>query len=157
MAEKFGIISSLDPIKKGDQFEQFPLHVTLMTWFDMPQERAFINKLQNFAHEYGPQTVEGGDEAMFGVNADVRVRKLGRAGSLYAMHDDLHKMITDLGGEIWYGGFVKSDYLPHVTFQGDRGIEAGEQCILDRFQLIRGDETGPRTVVADLGFLKGRE
>lgn len=157
MAEKFGIISSLDPIKKGDQFEQFPLHVTLMTWFDMPNERAFMNKLQNFAHEYGPQAVEGGDEALFGINGDVRVRKLGRVGSLYAIHDDLHEIIIGLGGEIWSGGFVKDDYLPHVTFQDDRGIELGEQLILDRFQVIRGDEIGPRTVVVDLGFLKERE
>lgn len=157
MAEKFGIIASLEPLKKGDEFEQFPVHVTLMTWFSMPRERVFMNKLQNFAYTYGPQEIAGGDEAMFGKEADIRVRKLGRSGALYAMHADLLAMIRGLDGEVWSGGFVGDDYIPHVTYQEGRGLSEGEAVTLSRIQLISGDETGPRRVVADFGLVKDRD
>lgn len=157
MAEKFGVIASLEPLKKGDQFEDFPLHVTLMTWFDMPREHVFLNQLQNFAHRYGSQAIEGGDEAMFGPEGNIRVRKLGRSGALHAMHDELHSMIVKLEGEVWSGGYVGEDYIPHVTYRGDKGLEKGEPAVLERIQLIRGDEKGPRYVVSDLGLLKDRE
>ena len=154
MAEKYGVISSLEPLKKGDTFEVFPLHVTLMTWFDIPNEAVFLNQLYNFAHRFSSQNVVGGQEAQFGVNNDVRVRTLGRAGSLHAMHEELFDMIKTQNGEVWHGGFVGADYVPHVTYQNNRGLEQDEAANLDRIQLIRGDETGPRLVVADLGLRK---
>ena len=156
MAEKLGIISSLEPLKKDDQFEEFPLHVTLMTWFDMPHREAFIAHLQNFAVRHSPQKVVGGAEAMFGIDNDIRVRKLGRIGSLQAMHDELLVMLTKLDGEVWPGGFVSDNYVPHVTYQGENGLLEGEEAVLDRIQLIAGDEVSPRTVIADLGLLKDR-
>lgn len=155
MAEKLGIISSLEPLKKGDEFSEFPLHVTLMTWFDMSHKEAFTHQLQNFAARNATQAVIGGEEAMFGPNNDIRVRKLGTAGSLYAMHVDLLDMVTKLDGKVWSGGYVGEDYIPHVTYQGDHGLEEGDVARLSHIQLISGDETGPRTVLANLGLLKG--
>lgn len=157
MAEKLGIISSFEPLKKGEQFDEFPLHLTLMTWFSMPHRATFIHQLQNFATRYEPQVIVGGEEDLFGTEKDIRVRKLGKAGSLYAMHGELLEMVTRLGGEVWSGGYVGKNYVPHVTYQGDSGLDEGEEARIDRLQVIASDELGPKTVIANLGLLKGRK
>lgn len=154
MAEKLGVFASLEPLKKGDQFDKFPLHVTLMPWFDMPHERSFINYIQNLAAHTAPVEIEGGEEALFGPDKEVRVRKLARAGTLYAMHNTLHTTVKKLDGTVRESSYVGEAYVPNVTYQCDRGLDEGEKLILDRIQLIRGATDGPRSVVADLGLSK---
>jgi len=34
MAEKL-IVSTIEPVKAGDEFPSLPLHITLMPWFDI--------------------------------------------------------------------------------------------------------------------------
>ncbi len=156
MAEKLTIISSFEQHQKGEVFEQFPLHITLLPWFDVPYRQSLLHSVQNFATRQSPQRVEAAGEAMFGPNEDIRVRLLGRVGSLHAMHEELLEIVSRQHGEILTPEFVDKKYVPHVTYQGDYGLEEGEVRTIDRLQVVSGDMTGPRKVVADLGLSKGK-
>ncbi len=147
MAEKFVLISALEPLERGDQFEQWPLHVTIVPWFALPKEReqAFLNALVNRVYGKSSFVTTGGDEALFGPDKDVRVRKLRRIGALAALHNIALGAVHDFDGVV-DGGYVGRDYVPHVTYQGERGIEEGQELELSAMQLVRGDVDGSRTV-----------
>lgn len=156
MAEKLTIISSFEQHQKGEQFEQFPLHVTLLPWFDVPYRQSLVNSVQNFATRQSPQEVKATDEALFGPNEDVRVRLLGRVGSLHAMHEELLEIVATQRGEVLNPEFIGDKYAPHVTYQGEQGLEENETRVISRLQIVSGDSIGPRTIIADLGFSKGK-
>ena len=157
MAEKFTLISSLEPLKVGDSFEQWPLHVTAMPWFSLPEGRLapFDNSLRNKMHNYKPMQLTGKKEALFGPEADVRVRTLGDLGSFALMHEALRTLVSDHGGETT-APYVGDAFVPHVTFQGEKGIDEGKVITLGGLQLISGDVTGPREVRKQYRFMKGQ-
>lgn len=147
MAEKLVLVSSLEPLKKGDRFETWPLHVTILQWFSLPREfePAFVNALANQAHATKPPVAVGDVEAMFGPEHDVRVRTLRSMGALAALHARVYETARRFDG-IVDSPYVLRDYRPHVTYQGERGIAEGETVRLTAMQLIRGDVGGPRTI-----------
>ncbi len=161
MAEKFGIISSLEPLKKGDTFEEWPLHVTIMTWFSLPERQfgAYDNMLKNMMHEYAPMTVVGQDKEQFGPEENVPVRILGRVGVLSKLHSQILPIIDRVGGEIIQQnqGYVGDAYRPHVTDQPHGTFAEDETAILRGMQLISGDIDGPRHVRATYNFLKRQQ
>lgn len=161
MAEKFAIISSLEPLQRGDTFESWPLHVTVMTWFSLPthQERAFDNALRNRMHDIKPFEVTGAKQELFGPDSDVPVRLLGRVGMLGSLHNQILPVIERMSGEIIpeNSDFVGDGYRPHITDQPHGRFGEGETVLLDSMQLISGDTDGPRKVLETYNFLKGRK
>ena len=157
MSEKFTLISSLDDIKVGDQFEQWPLHVTVMPWFSLPEGRLapFDNRLRNMMHNYKPMTMTGKQEAMFGPESDVRVRVVGDLGAFAVMHEAMRVLVNDNDGEV-LSPYVGDAFVPHITFQGEQGIDEGQVFTLSGLQLIAGDATGPREVRKQYRFMKGQ-
>ena len=155
MAEKLFLASSLEPLHKGDQFKDWPLHVTVVPWFQVNLYRAFENALGNKIHSLSPVQITGsseivplrtvgGDEALFGPEEDVRVRKLRDIGALASLHDTLLSMIERFDGQLEDTTYTGTHYVPHVTFLEDgRGIEEGERVELPGMQLI---SKGPESV-----------
>jgi 2'-5' RNA ligase len=157
MAEKFVLASTLEPLKTGDQFETWPLHVTIMQWFTIPENRfaPFDNSLKNRMHDFAPTVIEGDQVEWFGPENDVRVRVLKNIGALASLHSAVLDTISNHGGTI-YSEYIGEYFRPHVTFQGEEGLEENEKRDIRGMHLIRGDVTGPRTVIKQYPFLKGQ-
>lgn len=160
MAEKLTIVGSLEPkklYKKGDTFEgEWPLHVTMMPWFTLKGDRTDFEQSVGDAMQYfGPQEIVGGKEDMFGPDHDIRVRLLKNMGRLAGMHDVIMANVKKQEGRFRLESLhhVGDGYVPHATYQGEYGLEHGERAKFDRLQLVRGDISGPRTVISSFPLL----
>lgn len=159
MSEKFTLISSLEPLKVGDEYELWPLHVTAMPWFSLPEDSLapFDNTLRNLMHDFEPMTLVGDDEAMFGPEdaREVRVRTLRKIGAFAKLHASIQEVLRQYGGET-ISPFVGDLFIPHVTFQGQSGIEQDEEITLEGLNLVSGDIEGARRVRKQYRFMKGQ-
>lgn len=146
-SDKFVLVASLETLEKGDEFTHWPLHVTLLPWFTVPDERmqAFDNAVKNRVHTYGAQFPLGDTIEMFGPHKDVPVRTLKSIGRLAHMHRELVDCVERANGT-FYDSWIKDDYRPHVTIQKDKAIDEDEQIALTHLELIWGDIHGNRRV-----------
>ena len=149
------LIFSLEPLKTGDQFDAWPLHLTLQRWFSLPQHRQpFINAMANLAHDTEPIVITGGKEADFDEQGTTHVRRVLGSCALQMLHSKTTELITRFDGvpaTRWSG----EDYAPHVTFQNGKGLAEGEEIILTGLHLIRRDEKFHKTVEATFRLDKG--
>jgi len=147
MAEKLVLVSALETLNKGQQFTEWPLHVTILPWFGLPKDReqAFDNALTNRVYKVAPVFTVGGEVALFGPNKDVQVRKLRSIGTLASLHNLVLETVRGFDGTI-DSPYIERNYEPHVTFRNEQGISEGQELKLATLQLIRGDTTGLRTV-----------
>ncbi len=155
MAEKL-IVSTLEPVESGQQFESLPLHVTLMPWFEITQESAItLNRyLKVLAKKTDTLELEGEEEAMFGEDNDVRVRKLA-ASKLCLMHFDILAAINWSDGKC-QSPYIAENYNPHVSFVEGESIGQGETVDVHALQVIeREPKTRVRTVT-DIHDFAGR-
>lgn len=146
MAEKL-IVSTLEPVEVGQQFNSLPLHVTLMPWFEINQESAStLNRyLSVIAKKTDTLELKGGEEAMFGKYEDVRVRKLA-ASTLRFVHFEILDAISRSGGKC-QSPYIAENYNPHVSFVDDNSIGQGEVLDVHALQVIERDpQTRVRTV-----------
>jgi len=149
---EFLVTSSLEPLKKGEQFEkELPRHVTVLQWFSVPYEQAFINSLQNLAARTEPFEITAGEEALFGPNNDVPVRVLRRIGRLAAIHSDILAIVARQAGEVRNPQWAGDNYHPHITYVDGCALEENETAVLDNLELIRREEGEKlKTVVSAL-------
>lgn len=141
MSAEFLLTSSLEPIKKGQQFEgALPLHLTIQQWFTLEYERAFQNALQNYVGTVSPFEVIGDEEALFGPENNVSVRRVRNVGKLAIVHAKTKELLEQFGGELLRPEWAGAGYNPHVTYVGDRGIGENEPVLLKTIELIKRDE-----------------
>lgn len=155
MAEKL-IVSTLEPVEVGQQFNSLPLHVTLMPWFEITQEstNALNRYLKVIARRTDKLVLKGEEEAMFGENEDVRVRKLA-ASTLRLFHFDILAAVNWSDGKC-QSPYIAENYNPHVSFVGDESIGQGEVVDVHALQVIERDpKTRARTVTDVHAFASG--
>ncbi len=146
-SDKFVLVASLDPLEKGDEFTRWPLHVTLLPWFTIPDDRmqAFDNSVKSRVHTYEAQYPAGDTLEMFGPEKNVPVRTLKNIGRLAHMHRELVECVERVNGT-FYDSWIKDNFRPHLTFQKDKGIDEDELIALTHLELIWGDIHGNRRV-----------
>lgn len=151
------LMGALEIMERDATFEQFPLHVTLQPWFSIGEDRrqVFDNNFRNFMYEQiqdrPPIAIVGGEEALFGPNQDVRVRRLaGDIGRLKVFHNGSADLIEQSGGEL--SNYVRTQYAPHVTYRGGKGLEEGERAVIPAIQWVELAESGLKKVVRQWVF-----
>jgi hypothetical protein len=150
-------VSSLMPMEKGDVIDgEWPLHVTIVPWFKMPEEHegAFSTSVTNLTHRIRPITIHGGEEKLFGEDNNIRVRTISSMGSLALLHNELVERITHFDGQIfseWING--REGYAPHVSATSTDELKHCEQRTLTHLHRVR-KEAGRKVVIASLPFLK---
>ncbi len=153
MAAEYLLTSSIDPIKKGEQFVDGPLprHVTLQQWFTLDHVPAFKNALQNLATTLEPVEIIGGENAEFGPNNDVPVRLVRNIGRVARLHTKTGELIERFGGELRNPEWAGDGYNPHVTYVDGAALDEGEAVTLRTIEMIKRED-GVRTVEMVLGF-----
>lgn len=153
MAAEYLLTSSIDPIKKGEQFTDgsLPRHVTIQQWFTLRYAPAFKNALQNFATTLEAIEITATEDAEFGPNNDVPVRLVRNMGRLARLHTKTGELIERFGGELKNPEWTGDGYNPHVTYVDGIALEEGETVSLRTIEMIRR-ENGVRTVEMVLGF-----
>lgn len=129
------IIGSIDPIKKGDTFTDWPLHVTVLPRVSVVLDSLieFNAVVQKQVDVYDNLTIVGHERALYGLANDMLVREVKSEG-LELLHYDLIDALAE--HNIPTQPYVSNNYSPHVTNIGDRGLSFGESFQLDILHLI---------------------
>lgn len=134
--ESLLLVGTLEPVEIGDVFVSTPAHVTILPWISLlpGQQEVFDHMVPQAINGYLPLEIIGEQEALFGPQNDLLVRKISST-AIHLLHNELLGIATVLGAEMretWTG----PNYAPHVTYKGENGIEQGQRIILDSLQLF---------------------
>ncbi len=160
MPEKL-IIASLEPIKVGQTFDSLPLHVTLMPWFEISDHntKTLYGYLGTIARKQDFLELIGEDEAMFGPDENVPVRRLADA-NIRQMHRDIELAVRWSEGVACNSDYIREKYQPHVSHTNGRSFERGRTVKLSAMQVVdRDPSTRVRTTerIYDLGVTNNRQ
>lgn len=140
------LTSSLVPVEVGQDIakSRHPW-VTLQQYFTIPEYQmpAFTEKVGRAVEAFSPIDIEGADEAEFGPNNDVRVRRitaLGEGATLAALHTVLGEIIEHHQGDMRNPEWAFEGYNPHITYTDNRALEEGERTTLQTVELVAKNE-----------------
>lgn len=153
--EKLTIISPFEHLTNGDSFEgnNWPLHVTLFTWFDIPADfEEFDRALRELQSDIQSIKLVGGEKTLFGPDQDVPVRLVGDENELRTVHEKIMSLVESHGSKAWNEAFVGAGYRPHVTDTSTNQFSKDETATLTTMNLIKGDVDGIRVVVGTYGI-----
>lgn len=145
---EFVVVAVLDECNIGDTFTMWPLHMTILPWFEAESVEEAVELLQPIAREFAPIRVELVDFAKFGANRTVRLVKL--SPELHDLHKKLLREVQVNGLQI-RGRYTGDHFSPHVTRTGGRDF-AGDDFIIDKLYIAEALPMGKRRLIAELPF-----
>lgn len=144
MPERLIVIASLDGEIEPGRRRALPAHLTMLGWFNL--EQAHVSNLErnlaHFAPRTSPLEIVGQDEALYGPDGNVRVRKVGDAAILRALHRNILAIAEACGGELEpeSADYVGQHYNPHVSDWDGGGFGHEERKTLTHLQLASKDK-----------------
>jgi 2'-5' RNA ligase len=117
----------------------WPLHVTLVPWFNVSDEEAVLRSLEKLADATQPFTLHVGRVEYFGHNNDIPVNVISNPDPTTSLHK---RMIKALGkADIVYDEkmYIAQNYNPHITRHeiDNRHSTEGEEIQVNDFHLVR--------------------
>jgi 2'-5' RNA ligase len=118
---------------------QWPLHLTLVSWFAAPDEARLAATLRETARTIEPFEVQIGAIAQFGANKDVPVNLVKEHPSLRQLHASLVESLGRLGVVFESTQFMNAAWRPHITRHEPDGhfVHEHEVRAVDDFHLVR--------------------
>lgn len=133
MTHEYILVALLGNYQPGDTFAQWPLHVTLVPWFDPRDLSEFVAQLQNVAAKYGSIESTVGEQRIWGPNT---VNVITRVPQLQRLHLELLSLVRAHGTLLINEQYTGSNYTPHITHQKGVSAKKGSGVVLDTIYLV---------------------
>jgi 2'-5' RNA ligase len=132
------VVIPVDPIEKGKQFIDWPLHITIVPWFAVADERSqeLDYLLSEVAQRHNSLEAKVGQIALLGSNNVPPVALILPNSKLNDLHNDVLNSLETNGFMIHQKAYTGSKYRPHITTQNGHNIPAGTVLNIDSFSLI---------------------
>lgn len=112
---QFLICLFLEDPEPNDSFLAWPLHLTLVPWFKIP-EPALPATNQSIAELLTqPMVLDGTKSARLGRRQVPITLVDDKSGHLKQLHRQLLNIITEAGGKVTAKGHLEDNFSPHVT------------------------------------------
>lgn len=146
----------VEPVALGETFErgQWPLH---MSYFP-PIETAFklylANRMREYINPMEPFMVEVGDDALFGPNNDLPVKRMVETKELIAVHRALVAILQYLP----HSAEFRTPLRPHVTSKPNGlQLNTGDTIEVGGFSIVETSQFSPNWQVIGKIGLKGAD
>lgn len=138
MSQKYVIVHFIEKSKVTKEFpsSEWPLHITLLANFLIPEVELLKTKLADFAKHAKPLAITASGEALFGPNKDVHVSLIEPDKSILELHDGLLSTAMELGAVFDEPNFNGAGYRPHATIQIKSRLLDKQMVNLDNFSLV---------------------
>jgi 2'-5' RNA ligase len=135
------IVHMVDDVPEGFRFARkrlaWPLHITLLRWFEVPEIEPYEARLEAVAATTPPFTALVGHEIAFGENGEVPVNVIADMTALQGLHKRLLESLKESDGALESVRWSGEAYRPHITHHGDHRRQAGDDEPVDDFTLVR--------------------
>lgn len=128
----------MEPLKKGEQFIEWPLHITIVPWFAMPEEEYVMldSLLSKIAAKHKTFNVKVGGIEMF-AKGTLAVKLIEPSQELQALHRDVFNTLENNGFPIHQKEFLGDKYRPHFIYKPEDKIKTGTAITVHSFSLIK--------------------
>lgn len=117
---------------------EWPLHVTLLPWFEVLDAEGFMHDLNRLVPQEQSFIAEVGEDALFGPNRDVPVSLIKNREPFAIMHYFLLTILEKHDGVFSASSnWTKKDYTPHVTHHGDERLHPGESFRVNNVAVVK--------------------
>ena len=112
----------VDSLDEGSEFREWPLHITLVPWFEEAKQPQLSDGLETVAGYIRPFEAKLGARALFGAQQDVPVWTIEENRSLQSLHNHTLTVVYDANGQLDYS-YVGYHYKPHITVRQNENID----------------------------------
>lgn len=144
---EYVIVCMVDPAQVGDRFTMWPLHITLLPWFDAPDVQTVKEVVEQKLQGFRPFTVSVGKRSSFGVDKRLPVMLIQPSHKLQDLHDTLLTAVQEQGWEL-HGRYTGSHFVPHVTQKAGR--DASGDIQIETLHIAEKQSQGYRQIVGEL-------
>lgn len=145
------VVGLLQPeeITQTSYSEKLPPHVTLLPWIEMfgTQTPRFLDTISRLAARTSPFTIKGGEEALFGPDHDILVRRLIANTALLKVHNDLVQLASTFGAQVRNQEWAGEGFAPHVTATEDFVLQEGKEIVIPALQTFSRIPSSPEKVL----------
>lgn len=133
------VVIPLEELKKGEQFVEWPLHITVVPWFVVEEERSqeLDDLLGEIATRHHPIELIVGRLTMFGAHNDIRVNLINPNQALTDLHFDVLNSLEANNFPIHQKEWLGDKYQAHIAHQEDKFYTEGQQIEIVSFSLIK--------------------
>ncbi|HEX8227250.1 MAG TPA: 2'-5' RNA ligase family protein [Candidatus Saccharimonadales bacterium] len=117
----------------------WPLHLTLVPWFQAADEEAVVRSLERVSSDLEPLLLAVGGKELFGKNRNVPVNVIKNQAPAQALHELLVATLSEADTSFDGDTFMGQKYRAHVPrHEGDnRYSSEGQDILVDDFHLVR--------------------
>ncbi len=148
------LVYAIEPLFVQKAFSRlnWPLHITLVPWFRIPNIDTLRTTLAQFAHQRAPFFVVAKGEALFGHNHTIKVTLVEPNKAVQTLHDDLLAVVAQQCGAVSNTQFIGQYFRPHATHQTHSVLQEGSQVQIDHFWLVELSSKSLCTPLVRYGF-----
>ncbi|MBX4190694.1 2'-5' RNA ligase family protein [Candidatus Saccharibacteria bacterium] len=135
------VVVMLEPMPKGEEFEIWPMHITIVPWFPC-DDAARLNKvLAKAVQKHKKFSVRTGGIEEWGSKERFKVLRIDDSTELYQLHCDVFHSLEKNDFPIHQKDYMGQKYTPHVTLRNSLADETkyqpGDKINIDRITLIK--------------------
>lgn len=146
---EFVIAYMVEPVDVGVRFTMWPLHMTLLPWFEAPDAETVQHELTKKLAATRAFDVSVGERTSFGVTKRLPVMLIKPDAKLQALHDKLLEM-TAANSWPLQGRYTGTSFKPHVTQK--TGKDAEGLLHIDELAIVEAQPQNYRQMVGKVGL-----
>ncbi len=139
------LVLEVEPIDRNQVFTEWPLHCTLVHWFDYADKpEALATALEAFFSKRSSINLIGGEEALFGEKRSVPVNLVVPTSELIKLHADILDFLKGQGIRFTAEQFLGAGYLPHITEHHGRRLKKDDMHRSEAVYLVKSVSEKPK-------------
>lgn len=142
---EFLAVYMVDAVEVGDRFTMWPLHLTLLPWFEAPSVKDVAHQFEGATRGIQPFEVTVGARGYLGRFRDVPVRLVHNTVQLQDLHEKLLLTALDRSWRL-QGRYTGKYFKPHITQKAGRDAAEGT-LLIDSVYIAERQPQGYREIV----------
>jgi 2'-5' RNA ligase len=135
------VVIMLEPQAPDEEFEIWPMHVTIVPWFPCDDSDRLDEVLSKVAGRHQGLEAKIGTTEDWGRRDRFKVIKIEDQGNqLHRLHRDVFRSLEKAGFPIHQKDYLGDKYMPHITLRNSLADESrfqrGEIIKVERFTLV---------------------
>lgn len=135
------VVIMLDHMPKGEEFEIWVRHITIVPWFPVDDTKRLDEILQNVAQRHKKFSVKAGPVEVWGRRKEkYEVQKIENDWRLQSLHLDIFSSLEKNGFPIHQKDFMDDKYDPHIALrnrlQSGNAMSEGQEIQIGGFTLV---------------------
>lgn len=135
------VVILLDPMPKGQEFEVWGRHITIVPWFPCDDPKRLDEVLSAVAKKHKMFIAKAGKVENWGRKDKFEVQKVEDPGELHRLHWDVFHVLEKNNFPVHQKDYLGEKYTPHFALrnhlQKGNAMNQGEEILISNFSLVK--------------------